>query len=451
MAIAGQGRQQPVFLLGKGLPLTPSRPTFGLVPQGSELILYLVFVPFALAFCMGLYLRLRASGLLQLVSAGPGGVSGGLRRLLWYGVLQRRVARRARGWPHLAIFYGFLTLLFGTLVVALDWDLLRPLGARILVGSPYLYLETLLDALGLVFVLGLMAALGWRLIKLPSTGADQRRIQWQFVLLIVGLLYMGLTGFLLEGLRLALRPVPWADWSFVGNALARPLRGFGLAQSGETLYVALWWSHAIVAFTLIAALPYSAFLHSVAAPLNLMAQPGRPQLALDTPFDLRELEASGNFDVKAGVSTLADLSQAQRFALLACTNCGRCDSVCPAVASGTALSPRALVQSLRWKQLAGDMQTDLLDSGTLSAPALWACTTCAACVEACPVLIRPVDYIVPFRRELATRQQFDKRQTEFLGNLGRSFNAYGLPAAQRSQLAAELAAELAAQPADLQR
>ena len=195
-----------------------------------------------------------------------------------------------------------------------------------------------------------------------------------------------------------------------------------------------------MAFTLIAALPYSAFLHSVAAPMNLMVHLGRPKLALDAPFDLREIEASGNFDVKAGASTLADLNETQRFALMACTNCGRCDDVCPALASGTALSPRRLVQSLRGKQLANDTATDLLDSGTVSAEALWACTTCAACVEACPVFIRPVDYIVPFRRELVTRQQIDKRQIEFLGNLGRSFNPYGLPPANRSRLAAELKA-----------
>ena len=102
------------------------------------------------------------------------------------------------------------------------------------------------------------------------------------------------------------------------------------------------------------------------APLNLMVHPGRPQLALDAPFDLREVEASGNFDVKAGASTLADLSQAQRFALMACTNCGRCDSVCPAFASGTALSPRQLVQGLRSMQMAGDSRTDLLNSGNVS-------------------------------------------------------------------------------------
>ena len=418
----------------------PSRQTFGLVPQGTDVVMYLVFVPFALAFCVGLFLRLRASGWVRLVTAGPGGVAGGLQRLLIFGLLQGRVANRPRGWPHVGIFYGFLTLLFGTTVVALDWDVLRPLGVRILSGLPYLYLEALLDALGLVFVISLIAALVWRLIRLRSTGPDQRRMQWQFVLLIVGLLYMGMTGFILEGLRLTLRPVPWADWSFIGNSLAGPLQALGVEHRGETIYLALWWSHAIVAFTLIAALPYSAFLHSVTAPLNLMVHPGRPQLALDAPFDLREVEASGNFDVKAGASTLSDLSEAQRFALIACTNCGRCDSVCPAFASGTALSPRQLVQGLRSMQMAGDSRTDLLDSGNVSAPALWACTTCGACAQACPVFIRPVDYIVPFRRELVTRQQIDKRQIEFLGNLARSSNPYGLPPANRSRLAAELKA-----------
>jgi heterodisulfide reductase subunit C len=402
--------------------------------------MYLVFLPFAIAFCVGLFLRLRASGLVRLVTAGPSGIAGGLQRLLVFGLLQWRVAHRPRGWPHVGIFYGFLTLLFGTTAVALDWDVLRPLGFRILSGSPYLYLEALLDALGLVFVISLIAALAWRLIRLRRTGPDQRRMQWQFVLLLVGLLYMGMTGFILEGLRLALRPVPWADWSFIGNSLAGPLHALGLEERGEVIYLALWWSHAVVAFTLIAALPYSVFFHSLAAPLNLMVHPGRPKLALDAPFDLREIEASGNFDVKAGASMLADLNEAQRFALMACTNCGRCDSVCPAFASGTALSPRQLVQGLRGMQMAGDLRTDLLDSGDVSAPALWACTTCGACVQACPVFIRPVDYIVPFRRELVTRQQIDKRQIEFLGNLGRSFNPYGLPPGNRSRLAAELKA-----------
>jgi ferredoxin len=418
--------------------MIPSRPTFAFVPPASEALLYVVFAPFAIAFLVGLYLRLRSLPLGHLVREAPGGWRGALARFGWAGLLQQRVARRARGWPHLAIFYGFLTLLAGTTIVAIDWDLVRPFGARLLAGGPYLYLEALLDALGLVFVLGLVVALAWRLGRLPRTGRDQRGMQWQFIALLVGLLFMGLTGFLLEALRLTLRPVEWAGWSFVGHAASRLLAGVDPAAAASA-YVALWWTHAIVAFTLIAALPYSAFLHSLAAPLNLLVHPGRPKLALDAPFDLRELEATGNFDVKPGAAALADLRDGERLALLACTNCGRCDDACPAFAAGTALSPRRLVQSLRARLIAGETTIDLLESGVVAADAVWACTTCGACVEACPVFIRPVDFIVPFRRELVSRQRLDARQAELLGNLGRAANPYGLAPAQRVQLAGELA------------
>ena len=425
----------PPFIDGFVMPL---RETFGLVPPWSELVLYLLFVPFAVIFAVGLWRRLIGSGLCRAIVGGPGGSAGAIGRLVGYALLQRRVAQRPRGWPHLAIFSGFLVLLFATAVVAIDWDIARPLGFRVLAGTRYLYFEAFVEALGLVFVVGLLAALVWRLVKLRQVGRDQRGIQRQFLLLIGGLLYMAVTGFLLESLRLVIHPVPWADWSFVGVRLAAVLPLLGVGPIAQPFYIVLWWSHAIVAFSLIASLPYTAFLHAAAAPLNLMAQPGRPRRELSTPFDLREVLKSGNFDVKVGAARLADLEPELRFALQACTNCGRCDDVCPAKAMGTALSPRRLVQTLRAKALDGDATEDLLAVGAVAPAELWACTTCAACVEACPVFIRPVDYIIPFRRELVSRQLLEKRQAEFLANLGRSNNPYGLPAEPRNQLAAEL-------------
>ena len=416
----------------------PVRDTFGLVPPGSELVLYLLFVPFAVLFTVGLWRRLNGSGLHRAIIDGPGGIAGAIGRLVHYALLQRRVAQRLRGWPHLAIFSGFLMLLFATTVVAIDWDFARPLGFRVLAGTRYLYFEAFADALGLVFVVGLVAALAWRFVKLWQAGPDQRGIQRQFLLLIGALLYMGLTGFLIEGLRLVIHPVDWAGWSFIGVRLAAVLSLVGVEPIARPFYIVLWWSHAFIAFSLIASLPYTAFLHAATAPLNLMAQPGRPRSELSTPFDLREVMKSGNFEVKVGAVCLADLEPELRFAVQACTNCGRCDDACPAMAMGTPLSPRRLVQTLRAKTLGGDATEDLLATGAVTPAELWACTTCAACVEACPVFIRPVDYIIPFRRELVTRQLLDKRQAELLANLGRSNNPYGLPAERRNELAAEL-------------
>ena len=96
---------------------------------------------------------------------------------------------------------------------------------------------------------------------------------------------------------------------------------------------------------------------------------------------------------KVGVARLAELARAERLALAACTNCGRCDDVCPAFAAGTDLSPRRLVQTLRTAELGGDLETDLLADGRISAGELWACTTCGACVEACPFGARRIGNI----------------------------------------------------------
>ncbi|MGH6825422.1 4Fe-4S dicluster domain-containing protein [Methyloceanibacter sp.] len=416
----------------------PVRDTFGLVPPWAEVGLYVLFAPFAVVFVVGLWRRLSWAGLRRIVTHSSGGIAAAIGRFGRFGLLQRRVAQRPRGWPHLGIFLGFLVLLAATTIVAIDWDITRPLGFRVLIGQRYLFFESFADAFGVVFVVGLLAALIWRLVRLRSTGPDQRRIQYQFLVLICGLLYLGLTGFVLEALRFIIHPVTWAGWSFVGVRLASLLSSAGVGPIAQTTYEALWWTHAFVAFSLIASLPYTTFLHSVAAPLNLMAQPGRPQKELSTPFDLRQLMETGEFDVKVGATSLSDLDSGLRFALQACTNCGRCDEVCPAMAMGTALSPRRLVQALRARLLAGLTSEDVLARNVVKHADLWACTTCAACVEACPVFIRPVDYIIPFRRQLVAGQQIDKRQTEFLANLSRSSNAYGLPAEQRNQLAAEL-------------
>ncbi len=418
----------------------PVRDTFGLVPMWAEVGLYLAFVPFAVVFVVGLWRRLSGYALPRLSVNSSGGVTGAIERLVQYALLQRRIAQQPRGWPHLGIFYGFLVLLTATTIVAIDWDITRHFGFRVLRGLRYLYFETIADSFGLIFVIGLFAAFVWRLVRLRRTGPGQHRVQYQFLALIGALFYLGVTGFLLEGLRLVIHPVPWADWSIIGVRLVPLLDQAGIGPGAQPYYVALWWSHAIVAFAVIASLPYTAFLHSVAAPLNLMAQSGRPRIELNTPFNLKELVETGNFDVKVGAASLADLEPDLRFALEACTNCGRCDQVCPAMAMGTALSPRRLVQALRARLLAGATTQDLLGAEEVTPAELWACTTCAACVEACPVFIRPVDYIVPFRRELVARQQVDKRQSEFLGNLARSNNAYGLPNERRDQLAAELRA-----------
>jgi len=412
----------------------PSRETFVLLPAVTPLLMYVVFVPFALAFLLGFIRLLRPLDIQALVRNAPGWPAAALKHFVVDVFLQRRVARERRGWPHLGIFFSYCVLTLGTLLVALDWDILRPLGRRLLQGAFYLGYEAVMDFFGLVFLGSALVALVWRVRRRIGS----RGIQVQYLALLGGFVYMGLTGFLLEGLRLTLHPVPWGDWSFVGARVADSiLRPLGIDAIGPAIYTALWWSHAIVAFGLIAAIPFSIFVHAVSAPLNVLVSPGRPRPDLPAPFDLRELMESGDFDVKVGASTLVDLGASPRLSLIACTNCGRCDEVCPATITGAALSPRRLVQNLREAAVAGRTTVDLL-AGTVDPAEIWACTTCAACVEACPVSIRPAELSIPFRRELVARQQIDAQQAEMLANLGRSSNPYGAAIGDRGALAGEL-------------
>ena len=244
----------------------PIPDTFGLVPSGSELALYLLFILFAGAFIIRLRLCLPGFRLRHLTTGRPGAAS----RITHNVLLQSRIAQHPRGWPHLAIFFGFLGLLAATSLVAVDWALFRISGTHILSGAFYLGFETLVDAFSLLFVTGLLMALIRRVVKLHRANPNQRRIHRLFILNISGLLYLGLTGFLLEGMRLVIHPVPWAGWSFVGVRLAHTLGLLGVGPAAQPFYVLLWWSHALIAFLLISLLPYGPLMHAVASPLNIM-------------------------------------------------------------------------------------------------------------------------------------------------------------------------------------
>lgn len=108
-----------------------------------------------------------------------------------------------------------------------------------------------------------------------------------------------------------------------------------------------------------------------------------------------------------GAKDVTDLSVLQLLNAYSCTECGRCTSVCPAHLTGKKLSPRKIMMDTRDRATAliqdkkqkSNEEKPLLD-GYISREELWACTTCNACVEACPILIDPVSIILDMRRYL---------------------------------------------------
>jgi Fe-S oxidoreductase len=362
-------------------------------------------------------------------------------RLLAEALLQRRMADRpVVMWAHRALSWGFLGLAAGAAVLALDANVLQPLGWTVLRGAPYQAVQAFLDLAGLALVAGAAVALARRLRSgdLKPRGAG-------VTVVLAALLVVGLTGFLLEGLRMTLEPESWQRWALVGRGTGRLLEAAGLGarlDSGTwlTVYGVLWWSQVVLTAGLLAAVPFGHLRHIVTVPAHLATVPDRSPGVLEAPFDLREVLAGGEVDLRVGAATVADFEPWQRRALAACTDCGRCQEVCPASVTGTALSPRELVLDLRGaaRRPRDSDATDLLESGAVSEEALWACTLCGACAEVCPVRVDPASYVTPLRRELVVRGRLDQRPTEVLTGLARASNPYGFPHAARERLAAEL-------------
>jgi Fe-S oxidoreductase len=401
---------------------------------------------------------------------------------------QKRVLRDRRpGSMHALIFFGFLALFIGTDIIAVEEDftvpLLGPDAGKILVGGFYQSYEFILDLMGLVFLAGLVWA-AWRRYR---TRPERLHTRGSDTWVLASMIFIASTGYLLEGLRLANQTIggievftqPWAINSFVGYSLATLFRAIGLGQGsvvGLGIHAVLWYSHMLVTFAFVTSLPLSKFRHILYTPLNTLFRDMEPKGALAV---IPQLDAEIEKDEpQLGVATMADLTWKQRLDLDACMSCGRCQSKCPAHASGSQLSPKYLITKLADLQRGqpslmpnGTMlalegvgyaaqtgnsivdslrslatQTDpaintvpLYEHGLFSENELWACTTCGACMEECPAMIEHVDLIVGMRRNLTMIQsEVPSGVKRVLEGIERQGNPWRLPARERMAWAAGL-------------
>jgi Fe-S oxidoreductase/nitrate reductase gamma subunit len=397
----------------------PHRITYDLMPALTPLIMYILVAGFSVVFLYGVYRRIRLyfRGVTRLELRQLGTR---VQRALFNAFAQRKVMKKQYpGFMHLLIYLGFLVLLIGTTLVLLDFDIWQTVfHQQILVGYFYLVYETTLDAFGLFAIAGLLIAIYRRAITRPENLPTSRSDVFMFSILIVILI----TGYFMEGIRLAVDNPPWASWSFVGYRVSLLLSNS--IDKVADLYPEIWWFHALLAFTAVAAIPYTKLFHLITSPLNALLADQRLSGQLNTPFDLRQLLASGDFDVKIGAAAISDFSWQERLSFDSCTSCGRCSNACPATAAGTLLSPMHLMLKLR-----NAMLTEL--GSTLIGPVidqeeLWACTTCKACVHECPVLIDHIDAIVDMRRHIVGEGKLDRIKRDLLNNLTNSANPYGL-------------------------
>ncbi|HET9700650.1 MAG TPA: (Fe-S)-binding protein, partial [Burkholderiales bacterium] len=329
---------------------------------------------------------------------------------------ERILSQPYPGIMHAALFWGFLALFGGTAIATIDWEITRTLfDFRVLNGPFYLLFELTLDLAGLFLLLGLGLAVWRRFVKRPSRIEPAGKFAYALAILFV----ITLTGFLMEGARLAATQPAWGPWSPAGWAVGRGLLAMGLGEGTlRGLHFSLWLAHAAIVFGFIALIPRSYFAHLVATPLNIFFSRLRPKGALAKIEKLEEQESSG-------VSKVEQFSWKRRLDFDACVECGRCHDICCAQQSGGVLSPKQVMVKLKRAMLDGD--TRPLHGELISADELWDCTTCAACARECPARLDIVDTIVDLRRHLGMeRGEFPPSVAQALRHIERAGNPWGL-------------------------
>ncbi len=349
-------------------------------------------------------------------------VSSGVRLALGRAILRtgvevlghRRLFRDPdAGLAHLLLFYGFLGLFIGTCLVFVH-DKLVPF----LYGRVYLVFKFLLQWAGLAFLTGV----GWAAWR--RFGARVQRLEQNAealgALALLGAI--GVTGFLLEAARIAATQPPFEVWSFVGWALAQGLVAAGV--DAQPLHRALWGTHAALSILFFALVGVTFLRHLVVAPLQILLRDLRPlgQVAPAPPAPIP-------------VPLVAErLTWAQLLDASTCVRCGRCTAVCPATAAGKPLDPRLVVQ----KTLRAMREGRPLEA-LVTPEEAWSCTTCAACVHACPFQIEVLDKLVDLRRLWVEAGAIDPTAARALEAIQERGNAWGAPPMERADWAAGLA------------
>lgn len=177
----------------------------------------------------------------------------------------------------------------------------------------------------------------------------------------------------------------------------------------------LWWSHLLMVLGFLVFIPGSKHLHLLSGPVNLFFRSREPIGTLQ-PIDFEKSE-------QFGVATLPDYSWKNISDFFSCIDCGRCQDVCPAFATGKALSPKVVMMSQRkyalteaQRLLKKEPAAPIMESA-LSDAEIWACTTCGACMAACPVRNEHIPAIVDLRRNRVMMESTfpQELQTAFRG------------------------------------
>ncbi len=341
---------------------------------------------------------------------------------------QRKLFRLlAPGTAHFFIFWGFIILslsifqaIIEGLVAFTDPDLVLP------VLGDFGPLALIQDLFAVFVAIAVVFALYMRLVVNPRRYRGSHTKQGVMVLGFIFTIMLSLI--VMNGARINLGDDPVDNWRPVSTITGKAFDGLD-EESQEAVEEVAYWIHLGVVLVFLTELPGGKHFHVVtsipAVFLRNLEPPGR-------------LPPAPEFNGDVGVSKVERFRWRQLLDFYTCTECGRCQEMCPSCGDEQPLSPKLLIMSLRDHLIerGAALKTPLEDSSVqvlvkslvgdvVTEEALWACTSCYACDQECPLFIEHVTPIVDMRRHLVIEGRMDESLQDALANLGRYGNSFG--------------------------
>ena len=360
-----------------------------------------------------------------------------MQRVVKIALLQTKLLREPlAGFMHLAIFWGFLALI-GAVVESIGEGVTGHFSFRFL-GGLYSFITFTQEIFCVLVVMSVALALWRRFItrvkrlQVDTHGNVDAAVILVWIFLIVSTLLFQ------NAARISLGEYSAGLQYPISSAMAAVFSGNASTNGWSQV---LWWTHILLVLGFLNYLPYSKHLHVLTSIPNVYFS------SLNSRGALKPIALNDESAAKFGASDVDDLTWKQLLDGYTCTECGRCDSVCPANLTGKHLSPRKIIVDTRRRtmekapllaggvkaEVGSDIMAHSLVDGFITEDELWACTTCMACVHECPVMIEHVDEIVDLRRGLVLNEsRFPAELRSTFDNLERNFTPWGFSHSSRA-------------------
>lgn len=359
-----------------------------------------------------------------------------LKKVLVVGIGQTKILHEpSAGLMHAFIFWGFLALLTAVLEAFIQGFYtgfsLTILGklSKIIFASQ--------DLFGLLVVLAVFYALFRRYILRPKRLQGDGNTNTDATIILVMILIVMITMFGVNSAKIILHPEYAAFFKY--HFISKPLAGIFSASTASVFHPIFWWGHIAIIIIFLNYLPYSKHFHVITSLPNVyLSKLGRQTL------DTEEINIEKE-DIFLGAGDFEQLTWKSIFDGYACTECGRCTAACPANITGKPLSPRKIIMNIRdrtnekapylvsKKEVPQNIsEQKLVSEKFITDEELWACTTCMACVQECPVNIEHINSIVDMRRFLVQNEsRFPEEVMTVFSNMENNGAPWAFPQSDR--------------------